>query len=79
MIKFKSKLGDFEFDRVENLIAFTKSEFVEDFDMMQFGYLISNVAGPGHTKLVAFTSKGLNALLELRVRGMEAMVKELKS
>ena len=75
MIKFKNKDGEFEFDRVEDLLKVLTVGKVEDFDMRQFGYLVSNVTK--HNRLSAFCSKGLDALLELRHRGMDAVVKEL--
>lgn len=76
MIKFKNNQGSFEFDRVDDLKEFLKNDKVGDFDMNQFGYLISNLTK--HTKLSAYCSKGLGALIDLRQRGMETVVRELK-
>lgn len=76
VIKFKNKLGEFEFDRVEDLKEFLRGEDIEDFDMRQFGYLISNLTK--HNKLSAYCAEhGLSALIDLRKRGMDAVVKEL--
>lgn len=76
MIKLKNKHGEFKFDRVEDLVAFVKPGQVEDFDMQQFGYLISNLTK--HSGLSAYCSKGLSALIDLRNRGMEVVVAELR-
>ena len=76
IIKFKNNLGEFEFNSVKELKEFLKDESVEDFDMRQFGYLVSNLTK--HTKLSAYCSRGLGALLDLRNRGMDAVCKELE-
>lgn len=78
-VKFENTQGKFEFEDVSDLKEFLRSDSVTDFDMQQFGYLISNVCGGKYYKLSAYCTKGLNALIDLRNRGMESVVKELKA
>lgn len=78
MIRFKNDQGEFEFDDVADLRKFLRPNDVTDFDMRQFGYLVSNVCGHKYSALSIYCNQGLNALVDLRIRGMDKVVTELK-
>lgn len=75
MIKFKNHQGEFEFDNVENLRRFLEADEITDHDVRNMGYLASNLGCP---RLQILLGKGRKAFAELRSRGMDEMVRELK-
>jgi len=78
MIEFKNKQGDFKFEKVEDLRKFLLEPDITDHDVRNFGYLISNICGHEYSKLSAFCSGGTKIFLELRQKGMDQMVRDLK-
>lgn len=81
MIKFENEHGKFEFENVKELRQFLKEPDLVDFDIKNFGYLISNMKkykGGITQVIIACQTQGLQVIYDLKNKGMNKMVDELK-
>lgn len=74
-VKMKNSQGEFEFECVEDARRFLEADEITDHDVFNMGYLASNLGCPAMQLILG---KGRKAFAELRRRGMDEIVRELK-